>query len=184
MRAVVSPAVITVKRGIQRPTWESVDACRTYVELARGEWMPAPRSGPGVTRRQVFEHAHEPIGIGIRQWAKADGMQRAEDRRGRADAKRERDRRGRGEFGTAREAARTVREVLPEIGDPAERPRIALMLLRLLDAAEGAPGRESRFLRRQALEPKTLFEQREVRRHLPREVMFGTARTNRGHDPQ
>ena len=77
-----------------------------------------------------------------------------------------------------------VGEVLAEIGDPAECPRIAVMFLRLLDAAECAPRGEARRLRRQTLVPKVLFEQREVRRHLPREVVFGTAGTNRGHDPQ
>lgn len=86
----------------------------------------------------------------------------AVDDGGGADAESEgRDRHGR-EAGRAAERPHRVVDVPPGIRQPAKRPCVTLRVLRLLDAAEFAPGREARGLRRQPAPAIVLFEDGEM----------------------
>ena len=62
-----------------------------------------------------------------------------------------------------------------EIRDPAERSRIALTFLGLIDAAKRAPGCELRVGARHPFRHEAIFEQREVRFDFPRELVLGAA---------
>ena len=152
------------------------------IQLARRKRMSAARRAARIPRRQIFEDAHDAIGIGVGQRTEPDRIQSAEDGGGRADAEGECDDRGGGESRAAREAARAIRHVLPEIRDPAKCPGIALKFFGLLDTAEGAPRRQPRRIRRHAVFLKLLFEQRQVRRDLARQVVLGSIVTHGRND--
>ena len=81
--------------------------------------------------------------------------------------------------GLRRSDRTAYRDVALQIVDPAERARIALMFLGLLDAAERAAGGQPRVSGRHALGDELLLEQRQVRIHLAREIVLGAAMTER-----
>jgi hypothetical protein len=64
-------------------------------------------------------------------------------------------------------------DIASNVVEPDERPRVPLPFLCLLDTAEGTPGSEPRVFGRHPLPPELVFQQREMRRDLTREVWFG-----------
>ena len=67
-------------------------------------------------------------------------------------------------------------QVPPPVVEPPERAGVAVEFLRLLDAAERAPGRDPRLVGRQAATLEVLFQQREVRRDLTRQFRLALSR--------
>jgi hypothetical protein len=64
-------------------------------------------------------------------------------------------------------------------GEPPEHPGVALMFLRLLDAAEGPPGGVARLLRVHAPRDVLILEKLQVRADLAGQLPFGAARSKR-----
>ena len=102
--------------------------------------------------------------------ADADVVRHRKDGGVGADADGERQHSGEGEERVAPEQPHRVPQVPPRVVEPDERALVAVKLLHLLDAAQREPRRPSRLLRRQAAAQKLVFEEREVRRQLAREV--------------
>jgi hypothetical protein len=90
-----------------------------------------------------------------------------------ADRHRQADDRDHGEAGRFPQHAHAELEIHRPAHQPAERARVALMFLGLLDAAERAPCRVSRVGCTHPLRHELLFEQLQVRVHLAREVRLG-----------
>jgi hypothetical protein len=78
------------------------------------------------------------------QRAEHQGIYQAEDSAVGADAERERQHRDGKERGTAAQCARSVPEVLREIGEPSA-PHVAYLFSDLLQAAKFKPGAAARF---------------------------------------
>ena len=122
----------------------------------------------------VAQHdVHQPIGSRVRKRIQHDVADDAVDDGHRGDAERQGERRRDGERGRLRQGAHAVRDIAPEILDPAERSGIALQLFDLLDAPEPAPRGVARLLRRQSAALELTLQLPEVGVDLVCEVAFG-----------
>jgi hypothetical protein len=126
-------------------------------ELPRRQ-RPAPEPVGGVTNH----HVDQAIRMRIRERIEDDIADDAVDDGDGADAEAERDDRHRRESRRAAQGPQGVLGVPPTVVQPADRARVTLFFLRLLDAPELAPGREARRVRRQAAAAKVFLEDREV----------------------
>ena len=79
--------------------------------------------------------------VRIANWQRTqqDDVEKREHSGGRANAKRESDRRGDGESGPAEKDARTVAEILSELLDPGASSRVAQLILVLLETSDLEP---------------------------------------------
>jgi hypothetical protein len=110
----------------------------------------------------LLDDADEAIRFGIGQRPQHDGVHDREDCRVSADAERQSQHRPDGESRRSAQHAGRVGNVLTRIAQPAEGPRVALKLLRLLHAAELAPRGKSRLVGRHPAPLKFVLENREV----------------------
>ncbi|HVL68750.1 MAG TPA: hypothetical protein VM364_15915 [Vicinamibacterales bacterium] len=105
---------------------------------------------------------HDPLAVLDRERRVEKGIHEREEGRADGDADRQAqttDQRQRGVLG---QHARPELEVHPRVVQPAESARVALVLLGLLDAAEGAPRSQPRFIPGHAFGDELVFEQLKV----------------------
>ena len=127
---------------------------------------------------------NEPIRLLVRQRPQQHRVRHAEHRSVGANRQRQRDDGGHRETGRAAQRPRRVGQIAPEIVDPDNRPRVAVELLRLLQAAEREPRRAMGVVRSQATAAVFVFEQSQVRRYLAREIRLRSTGTHRVGDSQ
>ena len=66
-------------------------------------------------------------------------------------------------------------QIAAQVFEPDERARVAVQVLGERDAAHRAPRGQPRLVRRHAAATVLVLEQRKMRRHLARELVFGVA---------
>lgn len=121
----------------------------------------------------------QPLRLAIGQRAQQDGVSNAEHSGARADAESQRHD---GEYGEARRPAKRARGVLQipaRIVEQPVRARIAVKLLRLLDAAEPESRSPPSVFSGHASTPVLIFHEREVSVHFSRELGLRPFRTER-----
>jgi len=118
----------------------------------------------------AFSKGKGSVNEGVRE---REETQANRDCRGEAEAADERQPR------IFHEHPRPELEVDARIVDPAERPRVALTLLGLLDAAKRALRRESRFFRAHPFGEESIFEEPQMRADLARQLVFGSSGSKR-----
>ena len=133
------------------------------------------KSGPILDRR-LPQH-RQPLRLRKRQRLQHRRVHDAEHDGVGADAEGQREDGDGGEAGRGTQRADRVADVLPQLVEPADRTCVALRLLGLLDAAEGAARGEARLLGRQALADEVVFELAQVGRHLAGQLALGAAGT-------
>ena len=147
---------------------EDVALLHVVEELARRQ-----RTAKETIRCVANHHVDQAIRMRVGKRVEDDIADDAVDDGGGADAEPERDDGHRREPWRAAERSQRVADVPPGIGQPAEPAGVTLHFLGLLDAAEFAPGREARRLGRQAAAAKVVFEDREMRLNLARQLTLG-----------
>src|SRR5262249_25862267 len=106
--------------------------------------LDAPRNAQAPLRYEDLD-AIDPFRFGIRKRFQQRGVNDTEYRGVRADAQRQRER-GRGrETGRFEQHPRPIPRVPPEFFKSPKPAEVPILLLHLLDSAEAAPSRESRF---------------------------------------
>ena len=136
------------------------------------------KAGSGV----LFEEQHEAIRGGKRQRPKQDGVEQAEHRGRAANGDTEREDGGEREARRSHERPLRILQVAAEILDPHERPCVSMCVPYGVETAETTPRRSSRLFGGHAAPLKLLFEQRQMRRHLPLELAL--RRSGANHVPQ
>ena len=103
-------------------------------------------------------------------------MQDAEDCRVGADAQREGEQRHDREARRSQQCPGCMAHVTLPIVQPPERARVTMVFLGGIDAAEGTPRSEPGVCVGQAALPELVFEERQVRVHLARQIRLGPIR--------
>ena len=120
----------------------------------------------------MLDDPHELLRLRVRQRLEQECVDDGENGGVAADAGAER------HDDDGREAARLPQhpgryaEIAPQVLEQRQRARLAVAFLGLFDAAHCAPSRGACLVAGHAPPPELVFEDGQVRRHLPRELLF------------